>query len=342
MLQVMLGLQFILVFFFGAKLLDNATHIGFFASVVFGGIPAVGVMGALYAMLPRIMVAVGTVFWMATGYSFGSSLEVSGATMAAMVVLPGVMGLAANLAFASEAQAEILPEGATQTTKAWKAPNRKTLEQSGYDLHELAQGVGRLFHHQIIRPATYARLTDSLPSPGKIQHVDPDSDAGCQTLYVDLAALTDNLMLAPDEEPEAQERLEQLTDPGETRRTAAVKSRAAAEASFLAGVEAAAVSSGARSFPAVAPAAPVPSASQQMDALRTLAQCRALSMDAFVRGMLKLDPDYDPLAARLENFPQVAPGKDLESAAKALYQSGTLSLDDLQTALEVIRRPAQG
>lgn len=146
MLQVMLGLQFVLVFFFGAKLLDNATQIGFFASVVFGGIPAVGIMGALYAMLPRIMVAVGTVFWMATGFSFGSSFGVSGATMAAMVVLPGVMGLAANLAFASEAQVQIRPDGAAPQTKAWKPPTRKTLEQSGYDLHELAQGVGRLFH----------------------------------------------------------------------------------------------------------------------------------------------------------------------------------------------------
>lgn len=339
MLQVMLGLQFVLVFFFGAKLLDNATQIGFFASVVFGGIPAVGIMGALYAMLPRIMVAVGTVFWMATGYSFGSSFGVSGATMAAMVVLPGVMGLAANLAFASEAQVQIRPDGAAPQTRAGKPPTRKALEQSGYDLHELAQGVGRLFHHQIIRPATYARLTESLPSPGKIQHVDPDSDSGCQTLYIDLSALTDNLMLAPDEEPEALERLEQLTDPGETRRTAAVKSRAAAEASFLAGVEAAAASSAAKSSTS-GTSAPVPGAPRQKGILRTLAQCRALSMDAYVRAMLKLDPEFDPLSARQENFPQVAPGKDLEGEAKSLYQSGLLSLEDLQTALEVIRRQA--
>lgn len=146
-------------------------------------------------------------------------------------------------------------------------------------------------------------------------------------------------MLAPDEEPEALERLEQLTDPGETRRTAAVKSRAAAEAGFLAGVEAAAASSAAKSSTS-GTSAPVPGAPWQKGTLRTLAQCRALSMDAYVRAMLKLDPDFDPLSARQENFPQVAPGKDLEGEAKSLHQSGLLSLEDLQTALEVIRRQA--
>lgn len=231
------------------------------------------------------------------------------------------------------------PAGARCRPRIPTAQRQPKPRRTGYDLHELAQGVGRLLHHQIIRPATYARLTESLPSPGKIPHVDPDPDSGCQTLCIDLSALTDNLMLVPDEEPEALERLELLTEPGETRRTAAVKSRAAAEASFLAGVEAAAPSSAAKSSTS-GTSAPVPGAPRQKGTLRTLAQCRALSMDAYVRAMLKLDPEFDPLSARQENFPQVAPGKDLEGEAKSLYQSGLLSLEDLQTALEVIRRQA--
>jgi len=231
-MQLVLGAQGLVVFFVAAKLLDNATGIGFLAAVVFGGLPALGLMGALLVLFPRSMLAAGTAFWLATGYSLGTSLGAGGATMAAILVIFGGAGFAANFTLAAQGFAVESERKATQPADApWRSPSKQDLAKNGYDpedLEDLAKGVARLFDHRILAPATYGRVSSLLPPHGKVARVDPDSEDGCNQLFRDLSDLTDQMLLSPEEEEEATRTLTALTAAGEDRRLKEVR---AAEAS---------------------------------------------------------------------------------------------------------------
>lgn len=327
MLQMILGLQGILLFFVAAKLLDNATQIGFFASIIFGGLPALGLMGALLVMFPRSMLVVGTIFWIAAGAGLGSSLGAGGATMAALILVFGGLGFAANFTIASQGlsmERTVATEG--PAVAAWKSPTRKQLEEHGYDLDELARGVARLFDAHIIAPTVYGRVTSLLPSHGKVAKVDPTTEEGCDQLYLDLSNLCDQMLLSLEEEADARQTLDALTGPGQDRRMKEFKAAQAAMSKIQ------------------TPAASLrptqidtSDKSRQAGFLADLVACRALPLDAFARAMLKLDPNYDVRAARIENFPPQPVQPLFADIAHDLYDDAIISLADLQTVLDVVK-----
>jgi len=71
-------------------------------------------------------------------------------------------------------------------------------------------------------------------------------------------------------------------------------------------------------------------------ALGDLAKARAISPDAYLKAMLKIDPDFDPRRARLENLPVQAPQDDAERELRDLYDADLISFEDFQAALEEI------
>lgn len=60
-------------------------------------------------------------------------------------------------------------------------------------------------------------------------------------------------------------------------------------------------------------------------------------METFLRAMLKVDPSYPPAAAKLENFPlsDFEPEADIQAAA--LFEAKLIDLEELQSAIAVIK-----
>lgn len=328
MLEFFVGLQAILTFFVSAKLLDNATNIGFIAAVVFGGIPAVVIMGALYMVVPKIMLLLGTLFWATTGYGIGSSIGGEGATMAALTVLLGVIGFAANYQVASQGL-QLQRENAQNAPKSegWKAADKADVAESGFDLVQLSQANARLFNLNIIAPATYGRIASRLPPHGKVAPVDVATQDGHDQIFDNFFSLADHNFLSPDEEADGKRILNALPAPASARPKEPEQQVASRDASdpLARPTGDATVSRPAQ-----------PDVTVVRSKLLHLVACRALSMDGFVRAMLKINPDFDPRLARIENFPEQWPVPESVAIAKDLYRLGIVSLEDLQNALDVL------
>lgn len=98
------GLQGLAVAVAGIIGFSHLTGAGTFASIIFGGLVSMTIMGGLFLYLPRLMILAGTIFWTGAGYSLGNSIFTDlGSAIAAALVLGGI-GAAANYGLILEAR----------------------------------------------------------------------------------------------------------------------------------------------------------------------------------------------------------------------------------------------
>ena len=337
-MKFILGLQNLLVVYFGGAAANQFFGTGFVGSVAFGSLPAFLIFSFAYGIFPRLFLVLMTGCWAFVGYSLVGGPTASLDAAAGGALIGGLLGLGANWAQA------FYFRGIGQASKAEQvdATQAASLDQQDYDDDEydddpdlseydesrLAAGIDHLVRARAIKLTTARRAMSKLSPDVAERDLDrvemKDLEREYPNKYSEMHAgeLSEAGLLSREGLERAlailDQKREEMTEEG-VEELRVEQDRSAKDA--------------ARQLKAARDAGEIDYMSGH---LFDLAYCRAITMNTFARAMMKVDPDYDITRARIEFFPETEPPADAKTSAKELFEVGAITLDELHDANDQI------
>mgnify|MGYP005856528607 CR=1 FL=1 len=324
---IIAGLQGLMLLAFGTKLFSDFTGMGFFASLIFGGFGSCALLGIMFALLPRITLALATGFWGLFGYSLAQSMFGDVGSSIAGAVLLGAMGGGANYGLMQDflggyARGQALaggqPDGGSPRSNV-----PSMTEEQAEQMEAIWRSLYVLKGIDAVKLSTFSRMDKKfvelfgIPGSeaiGSASNAHPSTD----DVMTSLMRLSDSDLLSKDEMDAIDQRVEEWFE-----KPVPVAARPAA--------------------PATPPATKAERALDEDEKsllagnLFRLAENRAIGLDTFSRLQQRLDPTYDTARVRAENFPYLdeADKGDLETVER-LFETGLIDRAEYQRAVQVI------
>ena len=306
MVEKIVGLQVLVLLWFGAYAFQQMTGAGFMVSGLVGGGGIAVFSVAVLIMAPKFFMATMIVIYVVLAAYITQSMGFSGGSTIVWMIIAAGTAAVANFAQVQTAVAE-KQDMKTKSAQRVHANNpvKSFLKgEQAADLYKLAEeGVAcglideQLYKRICSEITEYAIKPTGWEMPNafiniKVRRADALSDAD---IY-NLGELGDLALLRPDEREALIELAYEQIEQNKVLKQRHDLSRV----------------------------------------LHELASCRAIDMRCFLRAMLEIDPDYPPTKAKLEFFTEKKPAADAMAKAKLLFQQKLISVDDYQSACDAI------